>query len=158
MGDQRTGAASAIEFGSDATVTRSLVGLMSARDVHLTDAVAGFVAAKGNLSILNGGSGPVIARGGVTIRYGGCGPVIAGGDISIENGGAQGIIAAGGATIGPKAFVGFVAAPKVTVQEGGKVLFGTRQALAFGAIAGAAFAIVRQLIRRSSPSFGPNPS
>ena len=103
MGDHHGGAASAIEFGSDATVTRSLVGLMSARDVQLTDAAAG-------------------------------------------------------ATIGPKAFVGFVATPKVTVQEGDKVLFGTRQALAFSVIAGAAFAIVRQLIRRLPPGLGPNPS
>jgi hypothetical protein len=42
-----------------------------ARDVRLEEAAAGFVAADGDLSILNGGCGPVIANGGVTIRNGG---------------------------------------------------------------------------------------
>jgi len=141
-------AAKALEFESDAHVTNSLVGLVKARDVHLTDAGAGFVAADGNFSILNGGCGPVIANGGVTIRNGGCGPMIANGDVSIEHGGAQSILAAGSATIGPKAFVGLVASPKVTVEDGGKVLMGPRQALLFGAAAG----VVGALLFRSISS------
>jgi hypothetical protein len=140
--------AGALEFESDASVTRSIVGLMRARDVHLTGAAAGLVAAKGNLSILNGGAGPVLANGSVTIRNGGCGPLIANGDVSIQNGGTQAVLAAGGATIGPKAFVGFVVSPKVTVAEGGRVLFGSRQSLAFGAAAGIAYAVLSRLVRR----------
>lgn len=141
-------AAKSLEFESDANVTNSLVGMVRARDVHLTDAAAGFVAAEGNFSILNGGCGPVIANGGVTIRNGGCGPMISNGDVSIESGGTQGILAAGGATIGPRAFVGFVVSPKITVEDGGKVLMGPRQAVLFGAVAGVACSLMSRLIRR----------
>ena len=140
--------AKALEFESDVNVTNSIVGLVKARDVHLTDAGAGFVAADGNFSILNGGCGPVIANGGVTIRNGGCGPMIANGDVSIEYGGTQGILAAGGATIGPRAFVGFVVSPRITVEDGGRVLMTPRQAVLFGAVAGVACALMSRLIRR----------
>jgi hypothetical protein len=88
-----------VEFPSDASVNRSVVGVVKARDVHLTGAGAGLVAAGGNFSILNGGAGPVLANGSVTIRNGGCGPLVANGDVSIENGGTRSVIAAGGATI-----------------------------------------------------------
>ncbi len=148
MDDMGQGVAKALEFESDAQVTNSFVGLVKARDVHLTDAGAGFVAAEGNFSILNGGCGPVIANGGVTIRNGGCGPMIANGDVSIEYGGTQAILASGGATIGSGGFVGFVVSPKITVEDGGKVLMTPRQAVAFGAAAGAVCALLSRLIRR----------
>ena len=127
---------------------RSLVGFMRARDVHLHQAAAGPIAAGGNLSILQGGCGPVIANGAVTIRQGGCGPTLANGDVSLEQGGTQSIIAAGGATVGDHAYVGLVLSPKVTVEEGGKVLMSTQQALAFGAAAGVVFALLSRLARR----------
>lgn len=133
---------------SDRNVNRSIVGILKARDVQLKESGAGLIAAGGRLSILNGGCGPVLANGGVTIRNGGCGPMIANGDVSIENGGTQGIVAAGGATIGPKALVGFVVSPKVTVADGGKVLFSSRQAVAFGAAAGTALALLSRVLRR----------
>lgn len=148
MDEQGRGASSALEFTSDTNVSSTIVGLVRARDVHLTRAAAGLVAAEGNVSILNGACGPVVANGGVTIRNGGCGPMIANGDVSIENGGTQSVIAAGGATIGPKAFVAFVVSPKVTVEEGGKVLLGTRQALAFGAVCGLVCALVSRVVKR----------
>jgi hypothetical protein len=131
----------------DRIVKRSIVGFLRARDAHLTQSGAGFVAG-GSLSIVNGGCGPVLANGDVMIRNGGCGPLIANGDVSIENGGTQGILAAGGATIGPKALVGFVVSPKVTVAEGGRVLFGSREAVAFGAAAGVALAVLSRVVRR----------
>lgn len=71
--EQGEGAASKVEFESDARVRRSLVGLMKARDVHLEESAVGLVAAQGNVSVLNGGCGPVLGNGGVTIRNGGCG-------------------------------------------------------------------------------------
>ena len=140
--------AMALEFESDAQVTNSFVGLVKARDVHLSNGGAGLVAADGDFSIQFGGCGPVIANGGVTIRNGGCGPMIVNGDISIEHGGTQGILASGGATIGSGAFVGFVVSPKITVEDGGKVLMTLRQAVLFGAAAGVACALLARLIRR----------
>jgi len=141
-------AASALEFERDASVDKSLVGMIRARDLHLTQSAAGPAVVGGNLSILQGGCGPVIANGGVTIRQGGCGPLIANGDVSIEQGGTQSVIAAGGATLGDRAFVGVVLSPKVTVEEGGKVLLNTPQAIALGAVAGVVFALVSRLVRR----------
>jgi hypothetical protein len=141
-------AASALEFEEDVTVRRSLVGFIRGRDIHLQQAAAGPIAASGSVSILQGGCGPVIANGGVTIRQGGCGPMIVNGDVSIEQGGTQSIIAAGGATIGEHAYVGLVLSPKVTVEDGAKVLMSTPQALAFGAGVGATIALLMRLFRR----------
>ncbi len=147
MNEHGLQAAGSLEFREDAIVTRSVVGLVRARDVQLTDAGAGFVSAGGNVSILNGGCGPVLANGPLTIRNGRCGPVLANGDVSIQNGGTQTIVAAGGATIGRKAFVGIVVSPSVTVEDGAKVLMSSEQALAFGAAVGAAFVLLSRLIR-----------
>ena len=137
-----------MKFESDANVRKAFVGLVRARDVRLEEAAAGFVAADGDLSILNGGCGPVIANGGVTIRNGGCGPMIANGDVSIEHGGTQSILAAGSARVGQGAIVGVVMSPKVTVEDGGKVLMGTSEAALFGAAAGVVGALLFRLIRR----------
>ena len=145
------GHASAVtpEFEPDAQqVSGKLVGLVRARDVRLTGSAAGFVAAGGNLSVLKGGCGPVLTGGSITIRNGGCGPVIAQGDASIENGGTQAILAAGGATIGRKAFVGVVASPKVTIEQGGRVLLSSPIALAVGASIGIAVMLFSRLMRR----------
>jgi hypothetical protein len=143
------GSAVTPEFAPDAQhVSRRFVGLVKARDVRLTGSAAGFVAAGGDMSILNGGCGPVLTGGSVTIRNGGCGPVIANGDAAIENGGTQAILAAGGATIGGKAFVGVVASPKVTIEEGGRVLLSSPMSLAVGAGIGFVVVLLSRLKRR----------
>jgi hypothetical protein len=46
-----------MELESDASVRKAFVGMVRARDVHLEEAAAGFIAAGGDLSILNGGCG-----------------------------------------------------------------------------------------------------
>lgn len=136
------------EFETDANVTKAIVGVVKARDVHLNRAGAGLAIADGNLSIVNGGCGPVIANGGVSIRNGGCGPLLANGDVSIQNGGTQAILAAGGATIGRRAFVGVVASPRVTVEDGAKVLASTPLAFALGVGAGIALTMFSRIFRR----------
>lgn len=148
MDERGHGTAGSLEFQSDANVTKSFVGLVKARDVHLTGSAAGFVAADGNFSILNGGAGPVLANGSVTIRNGGCGPLVANGDVSIENGGTQVIVASGGARIGPRAFVGIVVSPNVTVEEGGRVIVRSPLAVAVGVGVGVAIAMLSRLARR----------
>jgi hypothetical protein len=150
MDDPDQGSAAAVEFPSDADVTRRIIGLVRARDVHLTGSAAGFVAADGNFSIHNGGAGPVLANGSVTIRNGACGPLVANGDVSIENGGSQVVVASGGATIGPRGFVGVVVSPNVTVEDGGRVLVSSPLAVAVGAAAGIAVALLSRFGRRRS--------
>ena len=142
----RPASESGVESGGD--VTGRFVGLVRGEDVHLTRSVAGLVATRGNLSILNGGCGPVLTNGGVTIRNGGCGPVLAKGDVSIQYGGTQAIVAAGGVTIGQRAFVGVVASPKVIIEEGGRVLLNSPMAIAVGAGIGLAVGLLSRLMRR----------
>lgn len=130
-----------LEAAGDVSVERSLIGLISARDVRLEQAASGPVAASGTVTIHNGGCGPMMAGGDVSITNGGCGPVLAKGDVSIRNGGTQSMLAVGSATVQSGAFVGLVASPKVTVQEGARVLVGTPGAFAAGAAVGALIAL-----------------
>lgn len=148
MDDQDRGTASTDAGASDTVVERSFIGRLRARDVDLSESAVGLVALEGDLSVSRGGCGPVFAGGDVSISYGGCGPMIAGGDVSIEYGGTQSILAGGVATIGSGGLVGFVLSPSVTVADGGKVLLSTRQALAFGAAVGLAWALLSRVVRR----------
>jgi hypothetical protein len=149
--DETTGngkAQGVLSTEGDVTLERSLVGVVRARDVHLTQAASGPVAASGGVTIHQGGCGPVVTGGDVSITQGGCGPMIVRGNVSIEQGGTQSVIAAGGATIGDRSFVGFVMSPSVTVETGGKVLMSTPQALAFGAAFGLVTAVLGRMFRR----------
>jgi hypothetical protein len=125
-----------IEAAGDVEVERALVGAVSAHNVEMRSAAAGPVLASGDLSIERGGCGPVMCSGNVTITQGGCGPVLAGGEVSITQGGTQSVIA-GEARLGGGSFVGVVASPRVTIEDGGRVLLSTPQAAAFGAALGA---------------------
>jgi hypothetical protein len=147
MDEQGRSIMASAEFESDAQVAKSVVGLVKARDVHLTESQAGFVLAGGNFSILNGGCGPVMANGSLTIRNGGCGPVMANGDVSIENGGAGALIANGGARIGPNGTVALVVSPRVTMEEGSRILLSSPVTLAIGAAAGVFGSILVRLLR-----------
>jgi hypothetical protein len=141
-------AAGLIESERDTNVTKSLVGVMKARDVHLALSAAGPVMASGNVSIQRGGCGPVMASGEVSIRQGGCGPMFVGGAVSIEQGGAQSVIAGGAVTIRDRSGVGLVLSPSVTVEEGGRVLMSTPQAAAFGAVLGLVIALLARRKKR----------
>ncbi len=137
-----------IEAAGDVALERSLVGMITARDISLTMAAAGPIVASGQVTIQQGGTGPMMAGGDVSIRQGGCGPLIAKGNVSIEQGGCQSIIAGGGATLGRQAFVGMVLAPKIEVQDGAKVLMTVPQAAAFGAVLGIVFGLVSRFVKR----------
>lgn len=124
-----------LEAAGDVTLHRSLVGVLSAHNVRLEQAAAGPMMTSGDVSIQQGGCGPVLCSGDVSIHQGGCGSVLARGNVSIRQGGTQSVLA-GDATIGSGAFVGLVVSPKVTVEEGARVLMSTPQAAAFGAAVG----------------------
>jgi hypothetical protein len=136
-----------LEAAGDVHVHRSLVGAVSAHDVRLEQAAAGPMMVSGDVAIHQGGCGPVMSSGDVTITQGGCGPVLARGGVSIRQGGAQSVIA-GEVRVGAGGFAGLVAAPKVTIEEGGRVLMSTPQAAAFGAAIGGVVGLVLLYRRR----------
>ena len=138
-----------VEAAGDVTVERALVGVVNGRDVTITQAGAGPIAAQGDVNIQQGGCGPVLVGRDLTIRQGGCGPAMVRGSLSIEQGGTQSVLVAGPATIGRGAFVGLVASPKVTVQEGARVMIGTPGAFAAGAAVGAMVGLFARRRRRS---------
>ncbi len=125
-----------LEAAGDVTVERALVGALRAREVRVQMGAAGPVLASGGVSLERAGCGPVMTKGDVTITQGGCGPVLAAGSVSITQGGTQSVLA-GQARLGRGSFVGLVASPRVTIEDGARVLMNTRQAAAFGAVAGA---------------------
>jgi hypothetical protein len=125
-----------LEAAGDVTVERALIGALRARDVRVRMGAAGPVLASGGVSFDRAGCGPLMTKGDVTITQGGCGPVLAAGSVTITQGGTQSVLA-GQARLGQGSFVGVVASPRVTVEEGARVLMSTRQAAAFGAVAGA---------------------
>lgn len=137
----------ALEAAGDVTVQRGLVGAVSAHNVRVEMGAAGPVLASGDVSIERGGCGPLMAAGDVTITQGGCGPVLAAGSVTITKGGTQSVIA-GGARLGSGSFTGLVASPRVTIEDGAKVLMSTPQAAAFGAITGAIVGLVLMFRRR----------
>jgi hypothetical protein len=138
-----------VEAAGDVTVERALVGVVNGRDVSITQAGAGPVAAQGDVRIQQGGCGPVLVGGDLRIHQGGCGPAMVRGNLSIQQGGTQSVLVAGNASVGQGAFVGLVASPKVTLEEGSKVLIGTPGAFAAGAAVGALVAMVAGRRRRS---------
>jgi hypothetical protein len=139
-----------VEAAGDVTVERALVGVVNGRDVSITQAGAGPIAAQGDVRIQQGGCGPVLVGGDLRIHQGGCGPAMVRGNLSIQQGGTQSVLAAGNATVGHGAFVGLVASPKVTVEEGARVMVGTPGAFAAGAAVGALVAMIAGRRRRRS--------
>jgi len=138
-----------VEAAGDVIVGRALVGVVNGRDVSITQAGAGPVAAQGDVRIQQGGCGPVLVGGDLRIHQGGCGPAMVRGNLSIQQGGTQSVLVAGNATVGQGAFVGLVASPKITLEEGSRVLIGTPGAFAAGAAVGALVAMVAGRRRRS---------
>lgn len=128
-------------------VEGKIVGALRGEDIDVRNGGVGAAAASRDLFITNGGAGALAAAGNLTITNGGGGPMAVGGDVSITNGGAQTIVAARSATLGPRSFVGFVLSPRVTVEPGARVLFSTRQALAFGAVVSAAILAAASIVR-----------
>jgi hypothetical protein len=133
-------------------VERGLVGAVKGDEVDIRESGVGAAAASRDVFLTNGGAALLAAGGNLTITNGGGGPMAIGGNVSITNGGAQTILAAGGATLGERSFVAFVLSPKVTVEPGATVLCSTPQALAFGAVVGAAILTATRLIRKASNS------
>jgi hypothetical protein len=74
--------------------------------------------------------------------------VLARGNVTLEQGLMQTVLAGGNVTVGNRGFVAFALAPKVTVENGGKVLMSVRQAAVFGAAIGVGLLLAAGLRRR----------
>jgi hypothetical protein len=136
-----------LEAAGDVRVERTLVGALSAHNVHLEMAAAGPVLASGDVTLERAGCGPVLCAGDMTITQGGCGPVLAKGAVSITQGGTQSVIA-GEVHLGRGSFVGLIASPRVTIADGARVLMSTQQAAAFGTALGAVIGAALLLRRK----------
>ncbi|HZP89523.1 MAG TPA: hypothetical protein VFC04_00830 [Actinomycetota bacterium] len=147
-GHESRGILRSVEAAGDVQVERALVGMVNGRDVSIGRSACGPVMARGSVTITQGGCGPVMVGENAAFHQAGCGPVVAKGDVSFEQGGCQSVIAGGGVTVGPSAFVGLALSPRVSVEEGGRVLLGVPQAIAFGAACGVVCALVRRALGR----------
>lgn len=111
------------------SVGPAVVGLVAGKDVDVRQAGVGVIVAKHDISFSDGAS---------------CFPVVAGGDVRFEQGGACGAIAGREVNVGRKGFLGIALAPRVTVEDGGRVLMTAKQAAAFGATFAIAFLLFRR--------------
>jgi hypothetical protein len=99
------------------------------------------IVAAGNMHIEQGGGGMLLAGGDVEISQGGAGTIVALGSARIQMGGSL-VTLAGGVDVGAQGTVGVALTPRMTVQPGGKVVVGLREAAAAAVIAGVLAGII----------------
>jgi hypothetical protein len=97
------------------------------------------------------GAGTILSAGSTEIKQGGAQTVISGGSIHIEQGGS-GLALARKIELAKGSIVVFGIAPSLEVQDGGRVIVGTRAALAIAAVAAAALAGVVMVSRHGASS------
>jgi hypothetical protein len=137
------------------------VGAVKADEVELTNTVAGVVlAAKGAtferagartilaggpVEISRGGAAAIVSAGDVTVARGGAGAVVALGDTHLEQAGA-GVVVTGGASVGRGGFVAFALTPRLSVEDGGRVLVGGRAVVGVAVVAAFSVLLGRLLL------------
>mgnify|MGYP003694468769 CR=1 FL=1 len=120
-----------VEAAGDVTVERALVGVVNGRDVSITQAGAGPVAAQGDVRIQQGGCGPVLVGGDLRIHQGGCGPAMVRGNLSIQQGGTQSVLVGRQRDGRPGSVRRARSRPRRSpLEEGSRVLIGTPGAFA----------------------------
>lgn len=146
-----------LEFGPGFTE-----GIHSEKDIRIEQGGALSIQAKQNIDVAYGGALGMIAGGDMTVTNGGAWGMVSGGNTEITNGGSLMMtiggnteITNGGSVVmlaqnvtADNATFGVVLSSQVNLGENTKVMFNTKQALAFGAAAGAVFALLSVLFRR----------
>jgi len=135
----------------DREINQSLVGVVRGGSVTIDQAAVAGILAQGEVSISKAGAQTIVSAGNLRLEQGGGGRILAGGDVAIQQGGAGTLVSLGGVSIqqggavvalarsveaGEGSFIGLALAPSVTVQPGGRVLAGPREAAIVGAVAG----------------------
>ncbi len=115
-------------------------------EVSVAQAGGRLFVSRGNLALTQGGAQRMLVRGDVSIRQGGVQMLMAGGDVSISEGGA--CVAVGSTVRAQGSYIGFAVGKDVSISDDSRVIFGTREAAVFGAIAGVVCGLVVSLLRR----------
>ncbi len=122
-----------------------IAGSVNAEErVEMAQAAAVLASSRKDMAINYGGALVTAAGSNMEINNGGGQVVVAGSNVEITNGGAQMVVAGGSATIRHGVAV-FLLTRSANIEEGSRVIFNTPQAIAFGAVAGAVYALVRIL-------------
>lgn len=117
-------------------VKQSAIGLVRSGTVTANQAAIGAVLARGDVSVTQAGGRAFLAGGDLRVHQGGGGMFIAGGSAEVRQGGVGTMIALGGVRV-ERGFVAVAVSPRVTVEDGGRVIAGIREAAIGGAVFGA---------------------
>jgi hypothetical protein len=149
--------------GEEIQLRLTAVGIVRAEHVELEKGMAGLILAGkearieragartivsgGDTSVTQGGAGMILSAGATTISRGGAGTIASLGNIDLEKSGGA-LLVSKEATVGRDGFVAVAMAPRLTVQEGGRVLLEGRYLFAVLGAALVAFLVGRMLPRR----------
>ena len=134
--------------GDRVSITNGLVGGVAGSAIQVERAFVRAALSAGDVSIHQAGAGFVLAGGSATIRQGGAQAIVATGAVTVEQGGS-GIVLARNVTAGSGGTVVFGIAPRLEVADGGRVILGPLASLLLvgGAVAGVAGLVT--VLRRS---------
>ena len=130
-----------LETNREVEVKQSAVGLVRSETVTANQAAIGAVLARGDVSVAQGGGRAFLAGGDLRINQGGGGMLVAGGGAEITQGGVGTMISLGDVRVS-RGFVALAITPRVTVEEGGRVLAGVREVAIGAVVAGAVIGLV----------------
>lgn len=116
-------------------------------NLEMTQSGALMVQTENNIELAYGGAAAIVAGKDAVISYGGAETIIVGGNLEANYSGAL-LNITGGNLQATNSFFGIVVADKLELGEGSRVLLSTEQAVAFGAALGAAFALLRWLLKK----------
>jgi hypothetical protein len=149
--------------GEEVRLQLTAVGIVRAEHVELENGMAGLILAGrearieragartivsgGDTHVSQGGAGMILSAGATNVSRGGAGTIASLGSVNLEKSGGA-LLVSKEASVGRDGFVAVAVAPRLTVQEGGRVLLEGRHLLAVVGAALVAFLVGRILPRR----------
>jgi hypothetical protein len=131
----------------DLTMTHSAAGVVTAgQGIEMTQSSARVAVAGSDINIITGSANIVVVGNQMSLDTGNAGVVKAGGDIDLTY--SQALVLAGNQVTVQKSKIGLVLSRQTNLGEGSRVLLNTPQVLALGVSFGAAYAVVRWLLKR----------
>jgi hypothetical protein len=143
------GLAGSVSAQENVSISKGAALVISAgKDASLVDGGAMAIPVGRDLTLVNGGAMVMPVGGNAEIVNGGGWIMPVGGNVDLANGGA-GMMFTSEASV-KNSYVGLLFSGNTTIDESSRVLLDTKQAIAFGAAFGAAFALLSLLFRRKS--------